>query len=230
MPVGAYGGRRDIMAEDRARGARLPGRHAVREPGGDGGRASRCLQALGDARRLREAGAVGRRWPTGSPADGEGAGVPGHAQPRGQHAHRLLHRRRRCTTTPSAKKADTARFGRFFHAMLRRGRVPAAEPVRGGVRLAGHRRAGGGAHPGRGAKGLPRAWLVPASPSPSAGPFRFGPYTLARRIGAGGMGEVFLAREESPRRACVVKKVLPSLRRTARSSAASSTRRRWWCG
>nr|WP_257792148.1 serine/threonine-protein kinase [Myxococcus xanthus] len=32
-----------------------------------------------------------------------------------------------------------------------------------------------------------------------------------RRIGAGGMGEVFLAREEAPRRACVVKKVLPQL-------------------
>ncbi len=44
-----------------------------------------------------------------------------------------------------------------------------------------------------------------------SGPIRFGPYTLARRIGAGGMGEVYLAREESPRRACVVKKVLPRL-------------------
>jgi len=43
------------------------------------------------------------------------------------------------------------------------------------------------------------------------GPIRFGPYTLARRIGAGGMGEVYLARENSPRRACVVKKVLPRL-------------------
>ncbi|MFP2906840.1 serine/threonine-protein kinase [Pyxidicoccus sp. 3LFB2] len=32
-----------------------------------------------------------------------------------------------------------------------------------------------------------------------------------RRIGAGGMGEVFLAREETQRRACVVKKVLPQL-------------------
>ncbi|HLL03117.1 MAG TPA: serine/threonine-protein kinase [Myxococcaceae bacterium] len=42
-------------------------------------------------------------------------------------------------------------------------------------------------------------------------PFRFGPYTLARRIGAGGMGEVYLAREEALRRACVVKKVLPRL-------------------
>lgn len=39
----------------------------------------------------------------------------------------------------------------------------------------------------------------------------FGPYTLVRRIGQGGMGEVFLAREEAPGRACVVKKVLPEL-------------------
>ncbi|MCE9668925.1 protein kinase [Myxococcus stipitatus] len=51
----------------------------------------------------------------------------------------------------------------------------------------------------------------PVEPEPLAGPVRFGPYTLARRIGAGGMGEVFLAREEAPRRACVVKKVLPQL-------------------
>ncbi|MBN1206385.1 MAG: serine/threonine protein kinase [Myxococcaceae bacterium] len=51
----------------------------------------------------------------------------------------------------------------------------------------------------------------PQEPEPLRGPVRFGPYTLARRIGAGGMGEVFLAREESPRRACVVKKVLPRL-------------------
>ncbi len=51
----------------------------------------------------------------------------------------------------------------------------------------------------------------PREPEPLEGPIRFGPYTLARRIGAGGMGEVFLAREETPRRACVVKKVLPKL-------------------
>ncbi len=48
---------------------------------------------------------------------------------------------------------------------------------------------------------------APASP----GPIPFGPYTLVRRIGDGGMGEVFLAREEGAGRACVVKKVLPTL-------------------
>src|SRR5579872_415115 len=44
-------------------------------------------------------------------------------------------------------------------------------------------------------------------------PIQFGRFKLVRRIGAGGMGEVFLAREElGPHsRACVVKKVLPSL-------------------
>ncbi|MFT3712431.1 MAG: serine/threonine-protein kinase [Archangium sp.] len=48
-------------------------------------------------------------------------------------------------------------------------------------------------------------------PTPEA-PLPFGRYELIRRIGAGGMGEVFLAREggDAPR-AVVVKKVLPNL-------------------
>jgi eukaryotic-like serine/threonine-protein kinase len=52
---------------------------------------------------------------------------------------------------------------------------------------------------------------TPVEPEPLTGPVRFGPYTLVRRIGAGGMGEVFLAREEGVGRAVVVKKVLPGL-------------------
>lgn len=53
--------------------------------------------------------------------------------------------------------------------------------------------------------------LMLQEPTPEV-PLPFGRYQLIRRIGAGGMGEVFLAREggEQPR-AVVVKKVLPNL-------------------
>ena len=55
------------------------------------------------------------------------------------------------------------------------------------------------------------AALMLQEPTPEA-PLPFGRYQLIRRIGACGMGEVFMARENvTPPRACVVKKVLPNL-------------------
>lgn len=40
---------------------------------------------------------------------------------------------------------------------------------------------------------------------------RFGPYTLVRRIGTGGMGEVFLALEDGTGQLCVIKRIRPEL-------------------
>ena len=61
LPVGAYGGRRDLMEQRLAGGPGLPGGHAVRQPAGDGGRSR-------DARR--------HRWPIRSSTDASRRSAP----------------------------------------------------------------------------------------------------------------------------------------------------------
>ena len=59
LPVGAFGGRADVMARARARGPLLPGGHALGEPARDRGRARRAGRARpreGVYERLEESG------------------------------------------------------------------------------------------------------------------------------------------------------------------------------
>ncbi len=168
MPLGAYGGRRDIMAKIAPEGpvyqsGTLSGNPVAVAAG------LACLKALaapGTYSRLEQ---ISRQLEEGLAGRGQVGRSARHPQPRGQHAHRLLHRQ----PGVRLRQREEGGHGALLEVLPRhaaRGRLPAAEPVRGGVRLAGHRRAGGGAHPRRGPKGLPRAWLVPASPSPRRGP------------------------------------------------------------
>ena len=73
FPAAAFGGRADVMAHARARGAGLPGRHAVREPGRHRGRAwPRC--GLRHRRRLRPPRLRSRDTIAQAAADGAGRG------------------------------------------------------------------------------------------------------------------------------------------------------------
>ena len=84
LPVGAYGGRKDIMSKVAPRGTGLPGRHAIRKPAGGGGgaghaaifeAASRSVRPVGSARRgVVRRGAGGR-----------------HGEPGGLDVHMVLH-------------------------------------------------------------------------------------------------------------------------------------------
>ncbi len=68
LPVGAFGGRREIMDEARAAGAGVPGRHAVGQSGGDGGRRGHAARPRRGA-GARAAGGAGR-----AAGSGRGAG------------------------------------------------------------------------------------------------------------------------------------------------------------
>ena len=89
LPVGAFGGRRDVMDVAGPARARVPGRHAVGEPAGHRGRAGRAravldaggYQRAGRASRGRLGAGPGRRpWPAAgldrAGAGGRAAGRP----------------------------------------------------------------------------------------------------------------------------------------------------------
>ena len=140
-----------------AGGAGLPGRHAVGEPGRDHRRAGHA--AAGHRRGLRpprtaagDAIKAGGRRGAAPPA-----GVPHVVQSAGNMFSRLLHRRRPGRATSPAPAARTpAAYAAFFHAMLDRGRLPAAVGVRGVVPLRRPRRAGGADRPRRAARSRAR--------------------------------------------------------------------------
>jgi glutamate-1-semialdehyde 2,1-aminomutase len=146
MPLGAYGGRHDIMSKVAPEGpvyqsGTLSGNPVAVAAG------MACVKALA------------------APGRGEGRGRAGDGEPRGQHAHGVLHVR----AGVRLRVREEGGHGEVRQVLPRhaaRGSVPAAQPVRGGVRVAGHRRAGGGARARRGPQGVPRAWRRPLNPSP----------------------------------------------------------------
>ena len=91
LPVGAFGGRRDIMERVAPAGSRLPGGYPVREPAGHGGGRG-ATWVPGDPRPV--SGSGNRREPSRAgcrfgPGDG---GHPGLGELRGIHVGRLLSR------------------------------------------------------------------------------------------------------------------------------------------
>jgi glutamate-1-semialdehyde 2,1-aminomutase len=119
MPLGAYGGRRDILSKIAPEGpvyqsGTLSGNPVAVAAG------LACLKALaapGTYARLEQLGAMLEQ---GLKAEAQAAGVPVTLNRVGSMLTVFF-----CDTPvydyASAKKADTARFGRFFHAMLREG-------------------------------------------------------------------------------------------------------------
>ncbi|MFB1485100.1 glutamate-1-semialdehyde 2,1-aminomutase [Corallococcus sp. RDP092CA] len=119
MPLGAYGGRRDIMAKVAPEGpvyqsGTLSGNPVAVAAG------MACVKALaapGTYQRLEQLGLL---LEEGFRAEAKAAGVPVTVNRVGSMLTVFF------TSEPvfdyaSAKKADTAKFGRFFHAMLEEG-------------------------------------------------------------------------------------------------------------
>ena len=119
MPLAAYGGRRDIMAKIAPEGPVYQSGTLSGNPVAvaAGMAQVKALQAPGTYERLEQ---VGRQIEEGLLAEAKAAGVPVTLNRVGSMFTVFF------TDAPvydyaSAKKADTARFGKFFHAMLHEG-------------------------------------------------------------------------------------------------------------
>jgi glutamate-1-semialdehyde 2,1-aminomutase len=120
LPVGAFGGRADVMAY-------LSPLGAVYQAGTLSGNPLAMAAGLATLRALRERPdaydeleRLGARFANGLASVFARAGVPAEVAHRGSMAG-FFFTAERVVDLPSAKSADTALYGRFFHAMLDRG-------------------------------------------------------------------------------------------------------------
>ena len=138
MPVGAFGGRREIMERIAPLGPGLPGGHAVRQSGGDG-------RWPGDARSHSGSRASTQRSPTKTDAPdatactqaARAAGVPFTTNHVCGMFGLFFSDKSPVRYFREVMACDVERFKRFFHAMLERRRVPRAVGVRSRIHLRG---------------------------------------------------------------------------------------------
>jgi glutamate-1-semialdehyde 2,1-aminomutase len=119
MPLAAYGGRRDIMAKIAPEGPVYQSGTLSGNPVAvaAGLAQVKALQAPGTYERLEQ---LGRQMEEGLLAEAKAAGVPVTLNRVGS-MFTVFFTDSPVYDYPSAKKADTARFGKFFHAMLNEG-------------------------------------------------------------------------------------------------------------
>ena len=137
FPAAAFGGRADVMAL-------LAPDGPVYQAGTLSGNPVATAAGLATLRGCDDAlyarlGEVSRTIADAASAALSDAGVPHRVQWAGS-MFSVFFRDGDVRTFDDARAQDTAAFGRFFHAMLEAGRLPAAERVRVVVRLRGARR------------------------------------------------------------------------------------------
>ena len=119
MPVGAYGGRADLMALIAPVGPGLPGRHAVGAPAGDGRRRGDAAACSTPDRYDAPRGDRRARWRPGSARRGRGGRHARSAITRVGSLLTVFFRDGAAGATPRRPStADRAAYARFFGAML----------------------------------------------------------------------------------------------------------------